>query len=462
MVGLFYDSTEAEGGSLMGDCATQEKMRFETGCALALEAAFDGGRLTSDGGLLWLHRMDSEMGLCERVSECVPEWRTRKSRHSLASLVKQRVLQMACGYEDQNDSDTLREDPLFKLCCGSLPESGEDLASQPTICRMENAATRGSCHRIAEILFELYLTEREKDGAAPEKVLLDFDATADPTHGEQEGSYYHGYYRQHIYHPLLVFDGQSGHLIAALLRAGNTHASNSSVALLKRIVTRLRQRWPEVEIELRADAGFAVPAIYDYCEEQGITYTIALITNERLKQMAQELLEEAQESHQKTSRKARLFGEDLYEAASWERKRRVIYKAEAMERGTNRRFVVSTRTDGPKAIYEFYARRGEGENWIKDFKLAIKADRLSCHRFVANQFRLLLHACAYWLMDALRRKLVEGGSRRMQLDTLRLRLIKIGGRVRELFTKVRLHLASGHPEQGLWRTLSRAFGGVHE
>ena len=444
----------------MQDCATT-RLRFDTHTALALEAAFDGGRITSDGGLLWLARMDGELGLCEAISECVPEWRKRRGRHSLASLVRQRVFQIACGYEDQNDSDTLREDPLLKLCCGSLPESGDSLASQPTISRMENAATRSSCHRIAEVLFELYLTRREAEGV-PRRVLLDFDATADPTHGEQEGSYYHGYHRHHIYHPLLVFDGQSGHLITALLRAGNTHASNSSVALLKRITTRLRERWPEVEIELRADAGFAVPAIYHYCEEQGITYTIALITNPRLLEMAEELLEEARGDHERTARKSRLFSEDVYRAASWERERRVVYKAEVMEQGTNRRFVLTTRSDGPKALYEFYARRGEAENWIKDFKLHLKADRLSCHRFIANQFRLLLHAAAYWLMDALRRKLVASGVRRMQLDTLRLGLIKIGGRLRELMTKVRLHLASGHPGQSLWHSLSGAFGDVHE
>jgi hypothetical protein len=178
--------------------------------------------------------------------------------------------------------------------------------------------------------------------------------------------------------------------------------------------------------------------------------------------MAEELLEEAKESHQKTSHKARLFGEEVYEAGSWEHSRRVIYKAEAMEQGTNTRFVLTTRNDEPNALYEFYARRGEAQNWIKDLKLHVKADRLSCHRFIANQFRLLLHAAAYWLMDALRRKLIEGGSRRMQLDTLRLGLIKIGGRVRELLTKVRLHLASGHPGQSLWHALSGAFGGVHE
>ena len=444
----------------MSDCATN-RMRFETESALALEAAFDGGRLTSDGGLLWLSKMDSELGLCEALAEHVPEWRKRKGPHSLVRLIRQRVFQIACGYEDQNDSNSLRKDPLLKMVCGSLPESGADLASQPTICRLENAADVRCCYRMAETLFELYLRERGKDGA-PGKILLDFDSTDDPTHGDQEGSSYHGYYRQHMYHPLVVFDGQSGHLICALLRAGNTHGSHSAVALLKRIVARLRQRWPEVEIEVRADAGFAVPAVYDYCEAESITYTVGLITNPRLREMAEDLLAAAKESHEEEGHKARLFSEDAYQAGSWERRRRVVYKAEAMERGTNTRFVVTTRTDEPKDLYEFYARRGEGENWIKDFKLHLKAHRLSCHRFLANQFRLLLHAAAYWLLDALRRKLVSGGARRTQLDTLRLNLVKIGGRVRELFTKVRLHLASGHPGQRSWHVLSRAFGGVHE
>jgi hypothetical protein len=445
----------------MTDCATQ-RMHFETHSSLSVEAAFDGGRITSDGGLVWLAKMDEELGLCEAISEHVPEWRNRKGRHSLVSLIRQRVFQIACGYEDQNDSDTLREDPLLKTVLGALPESGQELASQPTICRMENAATRRCCRQISKILFELYLTQREEDGAAPERVLLDFDSTDDPTHGEQEGSYYHGYYGQHMYHPLLVFDGESGHLITALLRAGNTHGSHSSVAILKRMVGRLRDRWPEVAIEIRADAGFAVPALYDYCEREGISYTIALITNERLKEMANDLLEEALQEHRSTAQKIRLFGEDLYGAGSWECERRVVYKAEAMEQGTNRRFMVTTRAEAPKELYEFYAKRGETENWIKDFKVHMKADRLSCQRFVANQFRLLLHAAAYWLMDALRRKLMEGGARRVQLDTLRLSLIKIGGRVRELMTKVRLHLAWGHPGQHSWHTLARAFGGVHE
>jgi len=444
----------------MSDCATS-RMRFETQSALALEATFDGGRITSDGGLVWLAEADSELGICERIAEHVPEWRKRRGRHSLQALIKQRVFQIACGYEDQNDSNSLREDPLLKLLCGSMPQSGAELASQPTICRLENAPSAGACYRMADAIFELYLTERSKEGV-PQKVLLDFDATDDPTHGDQEGSFYHGYYEQHMYHPLLVFDGQTGHLITALLRAGNTHGSNSAVALLKRIVGRVRNRWPGVQIELRADAGFAVPALYDYCERGDIAYTVGLITNTRLQEMAEDLLDKASRRYGDEQEKVKLFSEGRYQAGSWERERRVVYKAEVMEQGTNTRFLVTTRNEEPKDLYEFYVRRGESENWIKDFKLHVKADRLSCSRFVANQFRLLLHACAYWLLDTLRRKLVASGARRMQLDTLRLLLIKIGGRVRELMTKVRMHLASGHPGQGSWHALSLAFGSVHE
>jgi Transposase DDE domain group 1 len=327
---------------------------------------------------------------------------------------------------------------------------------------LENAATARSCYRMAEALLELYLGEQGKDGA-PKKVLLDFDATDDPTHGEQEESYYHGYYEEHIYHPLVVFDGDTGQLITAVLRAGNTHASRSAVALLKRIASRLREAWPEVEIELRADAGFAVPEVYDYCEEEGIGYTIGLISNSRLEALAQDLLVRAQrQSEAKEGEKVRLVSDASYRALSWERSRKVIYKAEVLEKGTNTRFVVTSRSDEPEQLYNWYIRRGESENRIKDFKLALKADRLSCHRFLANQFRLLLHAAAYWLLDTLRRKLVAAGIERMQLDTLRLSLIKIGGRVRQLLTKVRLYLASGHPGGRLWHALSPATGSVHE
>jgi hypothetical protein len=445
----------------MDDCATS-RMRFETPAKLALEAAFDGGRLTSDGGLTWLAEVDKELGVCQAMAKHIPEWRSRRGRHSMLSLLKQRVFQIACGYEDQNDSNFLRSDPLLKLVCGALPESGEDLASQPTICRMENAVTNRACYQMAKALAELYIAERGKDGD-PQKIVLDFDATDDPTYGDQEESYYHGYFKEHIYHPLLVFDGDTGQLISALLRAGNTHASRSTVAVLKRLVGLLRSAWPGVEVELRADAGFAVPAVYDYCEAEGIRYSIALITNSRLEEMASSLLEEAQRRYeQERGRKVRLLSQGHYQAGSWQIERRVVYKAEVMEEGTNTRFVVTNKPDEPDELYAHYTERGETENRIKDLKVELKADRLSCHRFVANQFRLLLHAAAYWLMDTLRKKLVDGGIERMQLDTLRLKLVKIGGRVRELLTKVRVHLASGHPGRYLWHALSRAFGVVYE
>jgi hypothetical protein len=441
-----------EGGSSMGDCAIQ-KSRFETLTPLALEAAFDGGRLTSDGGLTWLAEADRELSLCETIAQHVPEWRGTSVRHSLVTLVRQRVFQIACGYEDQNDSNSLRTDPLLKLVCGRLPETGTDLASQPTISRLENALTTRSCYRIAQALVELYIRQRAKDGA-PSRLLLDFDATDDPAHGEQEGAYYHGYYAERILHPLLIFDGQTNQLVAAVLRYGNTHASRGALALLRRIVKRLKEEWPAVEIEIRADAGFAVPEIYDYCEKESIDYTIGLISNPRLEALAQDLLERAKrESEAKADEKVRLVSSTSYRALSWDRERRVIYKAEVLEKGTNTRFVVSSRPDDSTKLYNWYVRRGEAEGWIKDFKVALKADRLSCHRFLANQFRLLLHAAAYWLLDELRRRLVAVGIRRMQLDTLRLYLIKIGGRVRQLLTKVRLHLASGHPGQRLWNAL---------
>jgi Transposase DDE domain group 1 len=231
------------------------------------------------------------------------------------------------------------------------------------------------------------------------------------------------------------------------------------LAVLRRIVRRLRGAWgEEVHIEIRADAGFAVPEIYDYCEKEGIGYTIGLISNPRLEALAEGLLSKAEREseEQEEGEKVRLVSSGSYRADSWEHSRRVVYKAEVLQKGTNTRFVVTSRSDQPEELYDWYVRRGEAEGWMKDFKLALKADRLSCHRFFANQFRLLLHAAAYWLLDALRRKLVKAGVRRTQLDTLRLMLVKIGGRVRQLLTKVRLHLASGHPGQRLWHALSPA------
>jgi hypothetical protein len=258
-----------------------------------------------------------------------------------------------------------------------------------------------------------------------------------------------------MYHPLLVFDGDTDQLITAVLRPGNAHASRGAVGILRRLVRALRARWPGVPIELRADSGFAIPAVYAFCEREGIAYTIGLVPNPRLEALAADLLAEAQRQQVETgAAKVRLAGEARYQAGSWDRERRVVYKAEALAKGPNTRFVVTARQDAPLDLYDFYVDRGEPELWIKDFKRACFADRLSCHRFLANQFRLLLHTAAYWLLDTLRRWLVQQGSARLQLDTLRLRLLKVGGWVRQFTTRVRLRLASSHPGEPLWRLLA--------
>ena len=438
---------------------------FRTPTGSTLSAAFDGGRLTSDGGLPWVAHADDALGLCAALAGCIPEWRRGPVRHSLATLVRQRVFQIACGYADQDDADSLRTDPLLKLACGRLPDSGAALASQPTLSRLENAVDRSAVERLAEALADLYVRERGRAGP-PERVVLDLDGTDDPAHGQQEGVAYHGYFRQHMYHPLLVFDGETGHLITAVLRPGNVHGSRFVVLVLRRLLRKLRAAWPDVAVELRADSGFAAPRLYAWGEANTVGFTIGLIPNPVLEAAAAPLLAEAQaQSQAQDGAKVRLAGETTYRAASWPHPRRVVFKAEVLAKGPNTRFVVTTRTDEPLAVYDWYVDRGEPENWINDFKNALQADRLSDHRFWANAFRLLLHAAAFWLLDQLRRWLVAAAAARLQLDTVRLRVIKIGARVRELADRygpdLRLHLSSHHPGQHLWALLAQATRSVY-
>jgi hypothetical protein len=431
---------------------------FTPPAMLPLTVDFQGGRLTSDGGWPWVAEADHALGLTAALAAALPDHRRRRGRHTLLALLRQRIYQIVAGYEDQDDADALRSDPLLKLVCGRLSESDPDLASQPTLSRLENGFAARDCYRLAEALGEVYLREREQAGV-PTRIVLDLDSTDDPTHGEQEGSAYHGYYRQHMYHPLLVFDGETGQFITAILRFGTAHAGHGALAILRRLVARLRARWPGVSIELRADAGFATPEIYAWCERERITYTIGLGRNARLETVAAPLVATAlAESASADGAKVRVLDETVYQADSWPHARRVVIKVEILAKGTNTRFVVTTRDDPPAALYAWYTDRGETENWIKDLKLACFADRLSCHRFLANQVRLLLHGAAYCLLDTLRRWLVAAGTARMQLDTLRLRLIKIGGRVRQLATRVHLRLASSHPGEPLWQCLAAREG----
>lgn len=440
----------------MAESAT-DAVTFAPHATVPLVADFLGGQLTSDGGWAWVAEADAALGLSEGLAASVPDHRHRHGRHTLRDLLRQRLYQIAAGYADQNDADALRTDPLLKLLCGRLPDDA-DLASQPTFSRLENSFSARDCYRLAETLVELYLQERERRGR-PTHIVLDLDGTDDPTHGQQEGSAYHGYFRQHMYHPLLVFDGETGQLITAILRPGTVHAGHGALAILKRIVARLRQRWPQITIEIRADAGFAKPEIYAWCDAQGLGYTIGLVTNPRLFALAAPLVDQAlAASALQAGAKVRLLGETIYAAESWDRPRRIIIKAEALAKGPNIRFVVTTRPDEPEALYAWYTHRGESENWIKDLKRACFADRLSCHRFLANQVRLLLHAAAYTLLDTIRHWLVEAGAERLTLETLRLRLIKIGGRVRQFAAHVHLRLASSHPGEPLWHLLAAREG----
>jgi hypothetical protein len=427
---------------------------FATATGLALEAAFDGGRLTSDGGLPWLARADQALALCATLAARLPDRRRRHVRHALDALLRQRIFQIACGYEDQNDAATLRHDPLLKLACGQLPESGPALASQPTLSRLENSADRHSCLAVAHALLDIYLAARERAGV-PTHLLLDLDGTDDPTHGHQEGTAYHGYYGQHMYFPLLVYDGATDQLVTAILRPGTVHGSRGLIPVLRVLVRAFRARWPAVRVEIRADGGCGTPKLYHFCERHQLTFTLGLGTNARLAALAAPLATQAQALRAAGGdQTVRLVGETAYQAESWPYPRRVVFKAEALAKGLNVRFVVTTRADPPEALYDFYVDRGEPELWIKDLKNACFADRLSDHRFWANQFRLLLHAAAYWLLDTVRRWLTTRGLPHLQLDTLRLRLLKIGARVREWPDQIRLHLASSHPAQALWALLS--------
>jgi hypothetical protein len=354
---VVFDAMPTEGVPRMTK-STSAAIHFESLAGLPLEAAFEAGRLTSDGGLPWVGEADRALGLCDALAACIPEWRRRAVHHSLATLVRQRVYQIACGYEDQNDADTLRSDPLLKLACGRRPVSGAELASQPTFSRMENAVDRHAHEALAQALVDVYLRARGR-GGSPRRILLDLDGTDDPAHGNQEGVAYHGYYRQHMYHPLLVFDGDTGHLITAVLRPGNVHAGRFAVLVLRRLLRSLRAAWPEVTLELRADSGFAAPRLYAWCEANAVTYTIGLIPNPVLEALAAPLLAEARaQSADQGGAKVRLAGEGRYQAKTWPHARRVVFKAEVLAKGPNTRFVVTTRDDDPLALYDFYVDRG--------------------------------------------------------------------------------------------------------
>lgn len=420
------------------------QLTFESLFHKEVIADFKGGRITSDAGGLLLRELDQRYRLTEKAARCLHDPRdSHKVKHDLLTLVRQRLFAIALGYEDNNDATTLARDPALKIMVGRAPESASDLASQPTLSRFENRVTPKDLRRLADWLLKLYL----KTHPGPRKVIvLDMDATDDPTHGKQQLSFFHGYYEEHMYHPLFVFDGRTGFPLAAVLRPGNTHASHGALAVLKRLIKKLKKAYPGALILFRADAGFAVPALYRYLERQDIRYVIGFITNNRVLAQAAPLLEKAQRQYQETGEKSRLFTSFSYQAESWTRPRRIIAKVEYTRLGANQRFVVTNLSRQAQFVYDdIYVLRGDVESRLKELKLEIKADRLSCHRFLANQFRLLLHTAAYVLFWLLRRHLQGTELATAQVNTLRLKLLKIGARIRETSRRIWVHLASGYP-----------------
>ena len=417
-------------------------------------ARFDGGRLSSDAGLLCLYALDQQHGLTAGFASCLKDARdSRYVRHQIRELLTQRSFQIVAGYEDCNDADSLRSDPIFKTVCDRLPESDPDLASQPTLSRLENSVDSKDLTRLGQWLLETYLKHRKK--SRPEKIILDIDSTDDVTHGQQEFSFYHGYYREHMYHPLLLFDGETGDLVCALLRPGNQGAAAHAVAVLKRVVARMRQvLGSDVPIEVRADSGFATPALYEFCEEEKLQYVVGFARNSRLAATVEPLVEQVQADYDDSGEKQRQFTELVYQADSWDRERRMVAKVEVSERGFNRRFVVTNRQDLTAGqLYDHYIGRGQCENFVKAFKKDLAMDRLSCHRFLANQFRLFIHALAYVLILRLRDYLCGTPWHNLEIETLRRRLFKIGARVRETSRRIWVHLASSYPEQKLFALL---------
>jgi len=412
----------------------------------AIFVDFDGGQLSSDGGLILLGDPDDQIGLTRDLAAVLRDPRDpRRVDFTNHDLLKQRVFQIAAGYEDGNDANTLRHDPILKLLLGRLPESGAPLASQPTISRFENRISRTELYRMARVLVDQFIASYER---APKLIVLDFDDTEDPAHGEQEQVRYDGYYGGYCFMPLHVYEGLSGRLITTIFKAKRFSAAQM-LAVLKRLVMHLRQAWPKTLIVFRGDSHFAYPEVMKWIEAQAqLSYVTGLSSNAVLKKLAQEVVEQAKRAYERDGVKITRFHSTRYEAGTWSRLRRVVIKVEVSAQGVNTRFVVTDlEQTGAKALYrQIYCARGQMENEIKDHKRYLKSDRTSCHRFEANQFRVFLHSAAYVLLDTLRREVLRGTPwARATMETLQLRLLKLGARIYEFTDRIKISLPSSCP-----------------
>jgi len=431
----------------MTDCTTQPLLFSSLG-SKKIQADFNGGSLTSDAGALLLREVDKRLGLIDAIDHCIPDPRNEFFLvHSQKTLLAQRIFGITLGYEDLNDHQTLREDPVFQMVSERGIKDDLPLASPPTLCRLENRVDRKSLAAMAGVFVEQFIASHP---APPEEIVLDFDPTDDPVHGNQEKRFFHGYYDHYCFLPLYVFCGTQ--LLVAYLRPADIDGARHSRAILKLLVQRFRQAWPKVRIIFRGDSGFCRWRLMRWCDKHDVGYIIGLARNAVLERMSQPWADTSQAQFEPTHQKQRVFGAFMYAADTWDKPRRVIVKAEYLPQGKNTRFVVTNLAGDPQELYDkLYCQRGEAENRIKEQQLGLFSDRTSCHDFAANQFRVLLSAAAYILMDTLRREgLVDTELANAQVSTIRLKLLKIGARITCSVRRIVLHLAGGYPYQELF------------
>ena len=427
----------------MTEC-TQTALQFPGFSRRKIDVSFNGGDITSNGGVQLLRLADERTGLIKAAARAIGDSRRRKScTHDLESLVRQRVYGISLGYEDLNDHEALRSD----LALQTALSRDESLASPSTLCRLENRANRNTAVALHKVLIDNFIASYKQ---APRRLILDVDATDDRVHGDQEGRFFHGYYDHYCFLPLYVFCGDQ--LLVSYLRPSKIDGAKHSWAILALLIKRLRQAWPKVEILVRADSGFCRWRMLRWFDRHGVDYVIGIAKNPRLHDQSLALRTLAQWRYWMMGEKQRLFSEVRYAAQTWDTPRRVIVKAEHSARGSNPRFVVTNLTGNAQRIYDrIYCARGEMENRIKEQQLDLFADRTSCHTWWANQFRLLLSSLAYTLLETIRRVALHATAlARAQCGTLRLKLLRIGAIVLRNTRRIRLLLSSAYPNRELF------------
>jgi hypothetical protein len=414
-----------------------------------VHVAFDGGRLTSDAGVLVLAEIERRLKLAERLARCLTDPRSPdRVHHTLAEMIRFRMLLIAAGYPDANDCDPLRTDPAFKMAVGRLPESGADLCSQPTMCRLENLPGPTALKRMMAAMVELFCDSFER---VPDRIVLDIDDTCDPAHGGQQLALFHAYYDERCFLPIHVYEAITGKPVAVILRPGKTPDGAEVALVLRHVLGAIRRRWPRVDILVRGDSHYGRPEAMGWCERNRVAYLFGIAGNPVLLGRVAALAEAAAlERVDGEAAKVRRFGEFRYAAKTWGVERRVIARVEASDRGTDSRFVATNLAGTPRWLYEVaYCARGQAENLVKAHKVHLASDRTSCTKATANQFRLVLHTAAYWLLHTLRGLAPKRSFwRNAQFDTIRLALIKVAARVAELVTRIKLALPSSYPYRG--------------